>query len=123
MNKRISCCVAALALSVLAVGCGGQSPPAPSTPAASTPAATPAKTTKTIGAALLTQTHVFYQDMIAALQEECRKNGFELIPQFADFDSRKQNDQIETFVIQKVDALIIAPNDSAGIAPVIADAR
>ncbi len=118
MKKRLILCVVAVALSIMTAGCGAQSPPAPSTPAA-----TPAKATKTIGAALLTQTHVFYQDMIAALQEECQKNGFKLILQFADFNSSKQNDQIETFVIQKVDALIIAPNDSAGIAPVIADAR
>jgi ribose transport system substrate-binding protein len=78
---------------------------------------------KVIGAALLTQTHVFYQDMVAAMQEEARKQGFRLIFQYADFDSSKQNNQIETFLIQGVDALVIAPNDSAGIAPAIAEAR
>lgn len=117
MNRRVLFASVALTMSLL-TACSGQN-----TPAASGSTTAPAKTAKTIGASLLTQTHVFYQDMIAALQEECKKDGFSLLLQFADFDSRKQNDQLETFVIQKVDALIVAPNDSAGIAPVIADAR
>lgn len=78
---------------------------------------------KVIGAALLTQTHVFYQDMVSAMQEEAKKQGLTLHVQYAEFDSSRQNNQIETFLLQSVDALIISPNDSAGIAPVIADAR
>ena len=85
--------------------------------------ARPAPAAKVIGAALLTQTHVFYQDMVSAMQEEAKKQGFTLNVQYAEFDSSKQNNQIETFLLQRVDALIVSPNDSAGIAPVIADAR
>jgi ribose transport system substrate-binding protein len=79
--------------------------------------------TKVIGASLLTQTHVFYQDLVSAMREEAEKQGFTLHVQYAEFDGGKQNDQIETFIMQGVDALVVAPNDSAGIAPVIADAR
>ncbi|HNR36323.1 MAG TPA: substrate-binding domain-containing protein [Candidatus Hydrogenedentes bacterium] len=116
MGRRVTLAAAALAIVLQATGCGHPNPP----PDTSAPATSSGKT---IGAALLTQTHVFYQDMVSALQEESRKHGFKLILQYADFDSSKQNNHIETFVIQKVDALIVAPNDSAGIAPVIADAR
>ena len=76
-----------------------------------------------IGAALLTQTHIFYQDMVAAMQSSADEMGFQLRPQYAEFDSRRQNDQIEIFIAQGVDALIIAPTDSSGVAPVIAQAR
>ncbi len=94
---------------IAALGCG--------------PGAKPAAKTKVVGAALLTQTHVFYQDMVSAMQEEAKKQGMTLHVQYAEFDSSKQNNQIETFILQGVDALIVAPNDSAGIAPAIADAR
>jgi ribose transport system substrate-binding protein len=89
-------------------------------PASETPAAAKQKV---IGAALLTQTHVFYQDMVSAMSEAAKKENFDLRIQYAEFDSSKQNNQIETFMLQNVDALVVAPNDSSGIAPVIADAR
>ncbi len=78
---------------------------------------------KVIGAALLTQTHIFYQDMIAEMREEASRRGFKLKTQFAEFDSRRQNDQMEMFIAQGVDAIILAPTDSSGITPVVADAR
>ncbi|HNY85008.1 MAG TPA: substrate-binding domain-containing protein [Candidatus Hydrogenedentes bacterium] len=78
---------------------------------------------KVIGAALLTQTHIFYQDMIAEMREEAARHGFKLKTQFAEFDGRRQNDQMEMFIAQGVDAIILAPTDSSGITPVVADAR
>ena len=50
------------------------------------------------------------------------QQGFALRVQYAEFQSPKQINQIETFVQQGVDALIVAPCDSAGIAPTINDA-
>lgn len=118
-----SCMIAVVAvLAIVLAGCGPAAPPTEmktSEKAAEKPAGKP----KVIGAALLTQTHVFYQDMVAAMQEEAGKQGLTLHVQYAEFDSSKQNNQIETFLLQGVDALVIAPNDSAGIAPVIAEAR
>jgi ribose transport system substrate-binding protein len=108
----------AMLAALLVGGCGWQT-----TPSSGTSPEKAAAPQKVVGAALLTQTHVFYQDMVAAMQDEARKQGFALHVQYAEFDSSKQNNQIETFIIQGVDALIIAPNDSAGIAPVIAEAR
>lgn len=88
----------------------------------SKPGAAPVKP-KVIGAALLTQTHVFYQDMVSAMEEEAQKQGFKLRLQYAEFDSQKQINQVETFIAQGVDAIIVAPNDSSGMTPVIAAAR
>ena len=117
--RQFVLCVVAAALMVAGCGSGTQSPATP--PVGKTEKA-PGKQ-KVIGAALLTQTHVFYQDMVAAMQEEARKQGFALHVQYAEFDGSKQNNQMETFIIQGVDAIIVAPNDSQGIAPVIAEAR
>ena len=116
---RFICRIASVvALSSAMVGCGPVAPPPGEKPSANT-----LEKPKVVGAALLTQTHVFYQDMVSAMQEEAAEQGLTLHVQYAEFDSSKQNNQIETFLLQGVDALIIAPNDSAGIAPVIAEAR
>ncbi len=72
-----------------------------------------------VGASLLTQTHVFYQDLADAMKETAKQSNLNLRLQYAEFDPRKQNDQIEMFVLQGVQALIVAPTDSSGMAPVI----
>ncbi len=113
MKRMILCAVLAAAMLAVA-GCGSGG--APKTEGG---AAQP----KVIGAAMLTQTHIFYQDLIASMREEAEKQGFRLKLQYAEFDSRRQNDQMETFIAQKVDAIVLAPTDSSGISPVIAEAR
>lgn len=72
---------------------------------------------------MLTQSHQFYRDLVAAMAEEAAKHGFTLRIQYAEFNGPKQINQIETFVQQGVDALVISPKDSAGIAPAINEAR
>jgi len=105
----------------LAAGCGPATPkPGVAAPA---PAAAQTPKAKVVGAAMLTQTHVFYQDMVAAMEAEAAKAGIKLVVQYAEFDSRKQNDHLENFAAQGVDAIIVAPTDSSGMVPVIADAR
>lgn len=113
---------ASLCLATAIFFCAGCSQPV-ATPA--TPAAPAAKADgkKRVGAALLTQTHVFYQDMIAAMKTECEKENLSLDLQIAEFDSRKQNDQIETLISQGVDALLVAPVDSAAMGPAIQSAQ
>ena len=102
--------VLVLASLIIGAGCGAPSEKDPNAP-------------KVIGAAMLTQTHVFYQDMVAAMQKEAEAQGLKLDVRYAEFDSRKQNDQIDIFITQGVDAIIIAPNDSSGVGPVIAEAK
>ena len=109
MNIRMGL-FAYLVMMLFAAGCGGGGGDAADRP-------------RVVGASLLTQTHVFYQDMVAAMREEAPQHNLSLRLQFAEFDSRRQNDQIETFIAQGVDAILIAPTDSSGVAPVIAEAR
>lgn len=78
---------------------------------------------KVVGASLLTATHVFYQDMAAEMQAAATDHGLTLRIQYAEFDSARQIEQIESFVAQGVDALIVAPTDSSGMGPAIAEAR
>lgn len=82
-----------------------------------------ASTKKVVGAAMLTQTHIFFQDLVAAMEKEAQIHGLALQVKYAEFDSRTQNNQIDIFIAQKVDAIIVSPTDSSGVAPVIAEAR
>ncbi len=71
--------------------------------------------TKVIGVSLLARQHIFYRDLEEGLQEEAKKNNYELIITSADFDLGKQIAQIEDFIARKVDAIVVCPVDSKGI--------
>jgi len=98
----------------LAAGCGGK-PQADSTTAAA------AKTT--IGVSLLTRTHPFYQDLERGLREAAAERGYELLVQAGEFDVARQKDQLETFLVKRVDAIVVSPCDSRSIGPSIAAAN
>jgi ribose transport system substrate-binding protein len=70
---------------------------------------------KTIGVALLTRVHVFYKDLEEGIRQEAAARGFRLVFTSADFDLGKQIPQVEDFVTQKVDAIVVCPVDSKGI--------
>jgi ribose transport system substrate-binding protein len=101
-----------LALLATGFGCGPKNESAESGDASATGR-------KVIGASLLTQSHQFYQDLVGAMEEEAAKHNFTLRIQYAEFNSPKQINHLETFVQQGLDAVIVAPKDSAGIAPAI----
>ncbi len=71
--------------------------------------------TKTIGVALLTRAHIFYRDLEEGLREEAAKHNYDLIVTASEFDLGKQMGQMEDFIAQKVDAIILCPVDSKGI--------
>ncbi len=79
----------------------------------------PDKTAKKIGVTLLTREDDFYRELEAGLKETAAKNGFELLVQSGDKDLSKQQSQIDNFIVQKVDAIIVCPTDTKGIAPAI----
>lgn len=74
---------------------------------------------KKIGVSLLTREDDFYRELEAGLKDEAAKNNFELIIQSGDKDLSKQQSQIDNFIVQKVDAIIVCPTDTKGIAPAI----
>ena len=73
----------------------------------------------TIGVSLLTRTHPFYQDLEAGLKEAADQNGYRLIVTAGEFDVARQKDQIQDFIVRKVDAIIVSPCDSKSIGTAI----
>src|SRR3712207_6196812 len=78
---------------------------------------------KRIGVTLLTREHEFYRELEAGLRDAAAKAGYELIITSGDFDLAKQQSQIENFIVQRVDAIVLCPADSKGIGPAIDQAN
>jgi ribose transport system substrate-binding protein len=73
----------------------------------------------TIGVTLLTRTHPFYQELEAGLKDAAIENGYTLIITAGEFDVARQKDQIQDFIVRKVDAIIVSPCDSKSIGTAI----
>lgn len=74
---------------------------------------------KRIGVTLLTREDDFYRELEAGLQEAAKANNFQLLIQSGDKDLSRQQSQIDNFIVQKVEAIIVCPTDTRGIAPAI----
>jgi ribose transport system substrate-binding protein len=74
---------------------------------------------KRIGVTLLTREHEFYRQLEEGLKDSAAKQGYQLTVTSGDFDLAKQQSQIENFIVQGVDAIIVCPADSKGIGPAI----
>lgn len=74
---------------------------------------------KTIGVSLLTKEHIFYQNLLKSLESEAAAKNFRLIVTAGDWDLAKQQSQIENFIVQKVDAMVVCPVNSKAIGPSI----
>jgi ribose transport system substrate-binding protein len=79
--------------------------------------------TKTIGVTLLTQQDEFYRQLKEGLQKAADAHGYKLIVTSGDFDLAKQQSQIDNFIVQHVDAIVVCPVDTRGIGPAIAKAN
>lgn len=102
-----SCGIFALALLILVSGCGKKE---------NEGAQQQGSASKfTIGVSLLTRTHPFYQDLEAGLREAATAAGYELLVNAGEFDVAKQKDQIQDFIVRKVNAIIVSPCDSKSI--------
>jgi ribose transport system substrate-binding protein len=78
-----------------------------------------ATTVKRIGITLFTRNHQFYQEMEKTWKENADKYGFEVLIQNAEVDVAAQTSQMENFIQQKVDAIILCAVDPQGIIPAI----
>lgn len=74
---------------------------------------------KTIGISLLTKEHIFYQNLQTALEKAAEEKGYRLIINSGEWDLAKQQSQIENFIVQGVDAIIVCPVNSKAIGPSI----
>ena len=127
MRKTTLWLISVLLIVTLAVGaCAPQQPaetaepeqPAAEEPVAEEPAA-PEAGPKKIGITLFTRAHQFYQDMEATWNAHADEYGYELLIQNAEIDVAAQTSQIEDFIQQDVDAMIVCAVDPQGIIPAI----
>jgi ribose transport system substrate-binding protein len=72
-----------------------------------------------IGVSLLTRTHPFYQELEAGLREAAARHGLELSVQAGEFDVARQKDQLDSFLVSGVAAIVVAPCDSRSIGTTI----
>lgn len=79
--------------------------------------------TKTIGVTLLTREDEFYRSLEEGLRAGAQAAGYNLVVTSGDRDLAKQQSQIDNFIVQKVDAIVVCPVDSKGIGPAIEKAN
>jgi ribose transport system substrate-binding protein len=113
--RRLKLFVIATAIALSLIGCGKSEKKAENK--------NPQGSNLTIGVTLLTRTHPFYQDLEAGLQEAAKENGYTLLVTAGEFDVAKQKDQIQDFIVRKVDAIIVSPCDSKSIGTAISAAN
>lgn len=71
--------------------------------------------TRTIGVTLLARPEEFYKDLEEGLNAAAKQHNFNLRLVASERDLGRQISQIENFVAQKVEAIIVCPVDSKGI--------
>lgn len=68
-----------------------------------------------VGVSLLTRTHQFYRDLEAGLKARAKSYKIELRIDSAEFDPNRQADQLDNYIVQGVDAILVCPCDSLSI--------
>jgi ribose transport system substrate-binding protein len=78
---------------------------------------------KTIGVSIQNREAQFYQEMERGMKSEASKYGYSLDVVDANRDNAKQQSQVEDFISNKVDAIVLTPYDSTAIGSAIAEAN
>lgn len=76
-----------------------------------------------VGVTLLTEAHVFYQDLKRGLQQAADSLGLELRIVAGEWDLARQTAQVQNFITQGMDAIVIAPVNSSGIVSAVTEAN
>jgi ribose transport system substrate-binding protein len=76
-----------------------------------------------IGVTLLTEAHVFYQNLKAGMQQAADSLGVDLHVVAGEWDLARQTGQVQNFITQGMDAIVVAPVNSSGIVSAIEDAN
>ncbi len=105
--RRLVSIVFAVGLALIAAACGKDGDAAKPAPGGGE---------KVVGVALRTRSHEFYKDLEAGLVEAAAKANLRLIVQSADDDLTAQARQLDDFVTQRVDAIVVIPCQSDAIA-------
>ncbi len=78
---------------------------------------------KKIGVSIQNREASFYQDMERGMKTEAAKYGYTVTVVDASRDNAKQQSQVEDFISQKVDAIVLTPYDSQAIGSAIVEAN
>lgn len=76
-----------------------------------------------VGVTLLTEAHVFYQDLKRGMQQAADSLQIDLQIVAGEWDLARQTAQVDNFINQEVDAIVIAPVNSSGIVSAIGEAN
>lgn len=77
----------------------------------------------TIGVSLLTMSNPFFKVMGDAMQKEGLKSGYTVNVSAGEMDAARQKDQVNDFIVKKVNAIILSPVDSRSIGTSIIEAN
>jgi ribose transport system substrate-binding protein len=78
---------------------------------------------KTIGVSIQDREAQFYQDMESGMNAQAAKYGYTVNVVDANRDNARQQSQVEDFINEKVDAIVLTPYDSQAIGSAIAEAN
>lgn len=76
-----------------------------------------------VGVTLLTEAHVFYQDLKRGLLEAADSLEIDLQIVAGEWDLARQTQQVQNFLTLNLDAIVIAPVNSSGIVSAITEAN
>ena len=120
--KKLFALLLTLAMVLSLAACGGKKEEAPAEKPAETPAETPVEAPEeggTIGVCIYKFDDAFMTTYRNALQEILEGKGYTVTVVDGNNDQAKQNEQINTFITQGVDALIINPVMTSAAATII----
>jgi ribose transport system substrate-binding protein len=83
----------------------------------------PATDRPQVGVTLLTEAHVFYQDLKRSMQAAADSLGVDLHIVSGEWDLARQTAQVQGFITRRMDAMVIAPTNSSGIVSAVEEAR
>jgi ribose transport system substrate-binding protein len=83
----------------------------------------PATDRPQVGVTLLTEAHVFYQDLKQGMLAAADSLGVDLHIVAGEWDLARQTAQVQGFLTRNMDAIVIAPVNSSGIVSAVSEAR
>jgi len=92
-------------------------------PATETAPPPPTPTGGKIGLSVLTMTNPFFKEIADAMTDEAGKSGYEVVAVSSEEDPAKQLSQVQDFIVQKVDAIVLTPANSRSVGTAIKEAN
>ena len=121
--KHQSCLLVLVTIAAASLACNHQNQSTDSSFSRSTAENSTTSTKGTIGVSLMTLTNPFFKVIGDTITAEALPHGYNTVVLGANEDAVKQTAQVKDFIVKRVSAIVLAPYDSHGIGPVIAEAN